>query len=60
MCVLCFNKINTTPPFLTLSLSLCCPITQQLTVHWFMLSSYMMQCFNIYHSLIFSFPLPRL
>jgi hypothetical protein len=36
MYISCFNQIN--PLILTLCLSLCSPIIQQLTVHWFMLS----------------------
>jgi hypothetical protein len=56
MCILYFYQFN--PLLLTLSLSPCSSIIQQLTVHYVILSSYTdAMCFNIVHSLSFSFPL---
>jgi hypothetical protein len=45
------------PPLLTLSLSPCSPNIQQLMVCYIILYSYIDECFNIFHSLTFSFPL---
>jgi hypothetical protein len=55
-----FNQINSLPLLRTHSLSPCSPNIQQLTVQYIILYSYIMGCFNIFHSLTFSFSLPPL